>query len=319
MTNRLVTFTVSRNNVELYTVTGRTDSTGRVPVLLPTGKTTPPAGELAVRAEISLSTGGTSSASVTTTVANWTITPGPTPPGFLSALMGAAYPLATPLTATIADAYGNAGPGVPVTFTFPSTGPFATFPPPSGNAATRVRTVSTGLAGVATAPRATAGTIPGSFQATITAPGATTATSIPLAAQYGLGAFVSPVASSTTTGSTGTTPVKIAVLGPTGAKLSDADAAALLAAQRIQIRWRKTGTTLWTASTAAITYNASKDFFQSDLKASSMVWTKPNTYQVEFRVLPVTGAPQPQPSTPAAVLQGTFDLGSRSFTITVTK
>ena len=42
-------------------------------------------------------------------------------------------------------------------------------------------------------------------------------------------------------------------------------------------------------------------------------------YTVEFRVLPVPGAPQPQPSTPAALLQSTFDLGSRSFTITVTK
>jgi hypothetical protein len=138
-----------------------------------------------------------------------------------------------------------------------------------------------------------------------------------------MGAFVSPVSSSTTTSSTGTTPVKIAALLANGSKISDAEAAALVQAGRVQIRWRQllpTPSTTWvTSSSVVVRYDPVKDFFQADLKASTVGWLKDRSYTVNVRILPATTDPQPQPQTAQDVLQRDFDLGSRSFTIKVTK
>ena len=115
---------------------------------------------------------------------------------------------------------------------------------------------------------------------------------------------------------TGTTSVKISALLANGAKVSDSEAAALVSAGRIQIRWRQTAPTAsstWvTSNKVTVKYDASKDLFQSDLKASAVGWAKGKTYLVELRIL-AAGSNQPSP-----VLQSSFDLGSRSFTLKVT-
>ena len=69
-----------------------------------------------------------------------------------------------------------------------------------------------------------------------------------------------------------------------------------------------------------ITYDAKKDFYQADLKASTVGWTKPNSYTVEFRVLPrpTDIQPAPIPSTVVSALASDFDFGSRTFIIKVT-
>jgi hypothetical protein len=66
-----------------------------------------------------------------------------------------------------------------------------------------------------------------------------------------------------------------------------------------------------TSNSVVVTYDAKKDLFQSDLKASTVGWAKGKTYLVELRFL-AAGTNQPLP-----VLQSSFDLGSRSFTIKV--
>ena len=69
-----------------------------------------------------------------------------------------------------------------------------------------------------------------------------------------------------------------------------------------------------------MTYDNKKDFFQADMKASTVGWTKPNSYPVEIRVLPrpTDIQPAPMPATAASALASDFDFGSRAFTIKVT-
>ena len=106
------------------------------------------------------------------------------------------------------------------------------------------------------------------------------------------------------------------MLGVGAALLTDSQAAALLTAGRVQIRFHRTAPTVepgWTAvSTSLISYDPKKDFFQADLKASTVGWLKPNTYRVEFRILATGSVPTPG-------VDSSFDLGSRSFDVTVTK
>ncbi len=188
------------------------------------------------------------------------------------------------LSVKVTDALGNVA-GVPVTFTLPSGAPAAIFPGGSNtNPMTTVQVVTNAL-GVATAPTMTAKAVEGSFLLTMSAAGATNAV-VTMAAQYRIGEFVSPVSPTTTTSATGTTPVKVSVLGVAGALLTDSQAAALLTAGRVQIRFHRIAPTVepgWTAvSTSLIRYDPKKDFFQADLKASTVGWLKPNTYRVEF-------------------------------------
>ena len=110
--------------------------------------------------------------------------------------------------------------------------------------------------------------------------------------------------------------MKIAALLANGSKVSDSEAAALVSAGRVQIRWRQTAPTsssTWvTSNKVTVSYDKTKDLFQSDLKASTVGWVKGKTYLVEIRFL-AAGSNQPSP-----VLQSSFDLGSRSFTLKVT-
>jgi hypothetical protein len=236
----------------------------------------------------------------------------------LEATTGTTYPV---FSVTVTDNRGGVG-GVPVTFSLPTGTPGAGFASGSNSAPlTSQATVKTNAQGVALAPTMIAKSVVGSFHLTVTTDGATTPPiTIPMAAQYGISPFVSPVSGSVTTSATGTTPVKVAVLGPNGSKLADADATALLAADRIQIRWKQVGTTTWqTLPKLPITYDAKKDFYQADIKASTVGWTKPNSYTVEFRVLPrpTDIQPGPVPATAASALASDFDFGSRTFTIKV--
>ncbi len=296
--NRQVRWSVTRaGQIVVPPYTATTDATGRVTAT--TNGQPLPGGALVVQAEL-LSLGGdivrdTASANVTLTGVGIAVSP-----AAQATPTGSAF--ASPVTATVTDALGPVV-GVRVTFTAPAGAPSATFA--SGG---RMATALTNASGVATSPAITAGTTPGAFAITVSTPGGSVG--VPMAAQYGFGAFVSPVSPTTTTTATGTTPVKIAALLHGGAKISDAAAAALVPS--VQIRWREispTASTVWLTSTKyVVSYDAKKDFFQADLKASSLLWEKGKTYRVEFRIL-----------APSSTLQGTFDLGSRSFDIKVTK
>lgn len=231
------------------------------------------------------------------------------------------YTLGAPISATVRDAYGTV-PFYPVTFGFPTSGATASFTP-QGGAASPSQQVSTNGSGVATVPSTTvvkAGPTVGTFWLTISTPSATS-TQIPFSAQYGFGDFVSPVGGVTTTSPTGTTPVKIAALEFDGAKITDATGTTIAGTNRFQVRWRLSGS----ATTGAwidqrnnlTTYDTAKDFFQTDLKASSLNWQPGKTYIVQVRILPVAGSAQPTPA--QSLLQGTFDLGTAQFTITVNR
>ena len=309
---RLVRFTVLRGDLTLYTFEDETDGDGRLVLPLPAGRTTPPAGELTVVAAIlTASELVKDSDRLTVSFAGGALTPSP---ASLVAHAGTQFPA---FSVSLADP--NPVVNVPVTFTLPSGAPGATFAAGPNTTSPTTATVRTNVDGVATPPAMTAKTTAGSFLLSVSTPGAETIT-VPMAAQYGIGAFVSPVSSNTTTTSTGTTPVKVSALLASGAKLSDAEANALVQAGQVQIRWREVGTTLWlTSSSVTIGYDAKKDFFQADLKASTVGWLVGRSYTVNFRILPRTTDPQPQPQTANDVLQRDFDLGNRSFTVRVTK
>ena len=311
---RKVVVTVSRGGSTLHTINGTTDTAGKVDVDFPGVL---PSGRLTLRAELFDAAGTSVRQTATTDVVLAGLVVAPSV-AFLEAKTGTTYPA---FSVTVSD---NRGPvaGVPVTFNLPTGTPSAGFTNGSNSAPlTSQATVTTNAQGVALAPTMVAKSVVGSFYLTVTADGLATPLQVPMAAQYGIGAFVSPVSASVTTTATGTTPVKVAVLGPNGSKLSDADAAALLTAKRIQIRWKKVGTTTWlTLPNLPITYDNKKDFFQADMKASTVGWTKPNSYTVEFRVLPrpTDIQPAPMPATAASALASDFDFGSRAFTIRVT-
>ena len=304
--------------MELYRRTVTTDSNGVAVAPMKSGYILPPAGEIKVVAELLDPTGQTvqRSAAMTKTIAGVPVLIVTMTPNQAVTRAGLAYALAAPVSGTVYDLYG-AVPAYPVTFAFPASGASATFTP-QGGPATRTLTIATAADGKATVPATTgitAGTTVGSFSLTVSAP-STISRTIPFAAQYGTSAFVSPTSSNPTTTANGTTSVKIAALLANGAKVSDAEAAALVSAGRVQIRWRQTAPTssaTWvTSNKVAVSYDKQKDLFQSDLKASTVGLAKGNTYLVEIRFL-AAGSNQPSP-----VLQSSFDLGSRSFTLKVT-
>ena len=236
-----------------------------------------------------------------------------TTPAFLTTRAGTTFPVATPLTAILTDARGPMA-GVPVTFTLPITGARATFP-----GGTSSVTVNTGSDGLATAQTAMADPTVGAFAATISTEGATS-TAVPMAAQYALTPFLPPFSGSQlrVTSATGTTPLKTSALLADNTRLSDLAATALVSSDRLQVRWRQVvpaGTTPppWTTRAISTRYDTDMDFFQADLKASTLGWVKGKTYEVNFRLLPATADPQPV----GDALQSSFDLGSRSARVQV--
>ena len=114
---------------------------------------------------------------------------------------------------------------------------------------------------------------------------------------------------------TGTVPVKTAALLSNGTRLDDVTAAQLVAAHRLQIRYRLSGTSgAWTSRTDLTRYDAVQHFFQSDLKPSTLPgMVKGKSYTVVIRILPAV-VPSPAPAD-----LDSFDLGSKSLTISITK
>jgi hypothetical protein len=303
-----VRFSVYQDGVPLFGYTDASDATGGVTLQLPSGQTMP-TGQIVIVADllnISDPTVVVDSASVTEFV-NLTLTVSPT---FLVTRAGTTF--AQGLGALVTDANGHPVPGVTVTFTLPTSGATATFP--GGPPRPSVAQATTNASGSADSPVPAAGPVVGSFAATLSAEGAADAT-VPMAAQYALSTFLSPVSSpTTTTSATGTTPIKAYLIEADGSRLSDSDSAALVAANRIQIRWRQVGSTgAWSSSTTLTVYDSSKHFFQSELKASTAGLVKGKSYTVVMRVLPASGSPQPSPEDN----NNPFDLGSRSFLLTV--
>lgn len=96
-----------------------------------------------------------------------------------------------------------------------------------------------------------------------------------------------------------------------GSRLSDAAAAALVSSQRVQLRWRESGAALWSTQADLVTYDAADNVFRANLKAPTLRLAKGKTYEVQLRVL----ATDPQP--PGVPLQSDFDLGHRSFWISL--
>jgi hypothetical protein len=295
---RDVKLTVERAGQQLYSYTATTDATGSVELGAPAGQALP-SGHLLVTAELV----GTQSKDTLEIVEDGaTIQSSPT---FLTTRAGTAYPS---LTATLTDARGPMA-GVPVTFTLPSGSPGATF---SGGRTTV--TVTTGDDGAATAPTMTARTTVGTFALTIFAEGATSVTEA-MAAQYGFGPFGSPISNTgtTTRNANANTPMKISALMADGSRIPDATAQALVRAHRVQIRWRESGSTGdWTADTDLAAYDAKQHEFTADLKGPVLGWQKGRTYTVTVRILPAAGDVTPPGED---VVNGSFDLGSSSFTI----
>jgi hypothetical protein len=296
---RTVRWTVSRGGTTLYTYTATTDANGRASVTGNGGGI--PGGALVVTAEL-LDLGATQvkDSASTAVTGPLTITPTPT---FLVARAGSSIGT---LTAKISDGRGNVA-GVSVTFTLPSGSPGATFASGPNTTSPTTATVVTNANGLATSPAMTAKSTVGSFNLTISADGANTI-QVPMSAQYGFTAFGSPVNESkvNNTSPTTTTPLKTTALLADGSKLSDAAAAALVQAGRVQVRWQEVGTTTWVTQANLVTYDAGSDLFQANLKPTSLGWVKGKTYTVQLRILAATGD-----------LQTDFDLGSRTVTFLV--
>jgi hypothetical protein len=300
---REVRFTVQRGGLDLYQFVGTTDTDGAIALPLPSGRTTPPAGDLKVLAFIfTASDLVKDSDQLVLSFPGGTITPNPT---LLVTRAGTAFPT---LSVTLTD--GQPVAGVPITFTLPSGAPGATFASGPTTTSPTTATVVTNANGVATAPVLTAKTTVGSFVLTISARGADDV-QLPMAAQYGFTVFGQPINESkvNNVSPTYTTPMKTTALLANGAKLSDAEAAALVQAGRVQVRWQEVGTTTWVTQPNLVSYDAGKDLFQADLKANSLGWVKGKSYLVTFRIL--AGPPTPE------ALQSDFDLGSRSVTFRV--
>jgi hypothetical protein len=228
-------------------------------------------------------------------------------PGSGTALPALPFPA---LSATLADGRGPLA-GVPVTFTLPSTAPGAFFP----NGKTTA-TVTTNAQGVAAAPRMTSRLVVGTFAVTVTAPNAGPATEA-MATQYLVGPFGAPIklVGTTVRGVNATTHLSTLVLQPLQL-IPDATAASLVAAHRVQLRWRQAGTSgPWTARTDLVTYTQKKHTFDADLVPKSLGWVKGKTYTVSFRILPGPNDVRPAGDDP---VNGSFDLGDRSFTIQIT-
>ena len=296
--DRTVIFTVSRGTTTLFHYAAQTAADGTA-VLFPDGE--PPFGRLVVTVDLLDFQGGIQ-ASATTEI----VMPGvnlAVAPTSMTTRAGTAF--ATGVAATLTDKRGPIV-GVPVTFRLPSSVPSATFP-----GGVRTATVTTDATGVATSPVPTAGSAIGAFAMTITAEGAVDAV-VPLAAQYGFTPWSGDVSNTAPTRIDGNSPtaVRVGALLADGTKISDATAAQLVTAQRVQLRWRQVGTTAWATMAGLVTYDATNDVFKADPRAHVVGWVKNKSYTVQLRILP-TGT-DPQPLEP--LLQGSFDLGSRSFT-----
>ncbi len=296
MAGQTVRFTVSRGGVQLFEYASASAADGSVELRVPPGEELP-SGRLTVRADLVDESGATTSTDSTETVV----------PGVVissrasSTRAGTAFPR---LRALVTDARGPVE-GVPVTFTLPTGTPGATFP-----GGTSTATASTSADGIATAPViATAGPVVGAFTATMATEGADD-TSLPMAAQYAITPFQSPVRddSATTAKVNATTPLKTTVLLADNRRISDAAAAGLVDSGRVQVRWLEVGTTRWVTRPDLVRYDPKKDVFQANLKGSSLGWVEGRHYLVSFRVLPATSDPQPA----GPVLQSWFDLGRRT-------
>jgi hypothetical protein len=98
--------------------------------------------------------------------------------------------------------------------------------------------------------------------------------------------------------------------------IPDATARALIAGNRVQLRWREVGSTgPWTARTDRFTYDAKKDTFNADVVGTRLGWLKGRTYTLTLRLLPGPNDVEPTGEDP---VNGSFDLGSRTFTIKLT-
>ncbi|WP_151083239.1 hypothetical protein [Nocardioides cynanchi] len=305
---RTVTYTVSRGGIQLFAGSGTTSAGGSVEIVQPSGQQ-PPSGRLTVRANLLDSTGavvGNDTLIVVLSGATLSLTP-----TSLVGVAGGLFP--SGVTATLRDANGPMV-GVPVTFDLTGTGAAFTTGPSVQ--------VTTNSAGVAVSPVPRAGTAPGDFVMTVSADGATNRT-VPMLIKYTFSNFISPVntdkkgVATASTNATGTVPVKTSALLPNGTKLDDATAAALVAAGRLQIRWRLSSVTSggWTARTNLTRYDAVQHFFQSDLKPSTLGWQVNKSYTVQIRILPAV-VPTLPPTDPNV---DSFDLGSKTLTISVTK
>ncbi len=302
--DRTVLFTVTKNGTQLFQYADASGNDGRVVLQLPDGEGMP-SGQVTVTAQLIGDNGEPGAPQHVDVVLNTaTITLSATSAKALPALP---YPL---LTATLADGRGPLA-GVPVTFTLPSSAPGAVFPQNKVTA-----TVTTNAQGIATAPRMTSRLVVGTFAVTVTAPNAVTATEA-MATQYLVTPFASPIKLLGTTSRpySSTTHLATALLQPIQF-VPDATAKALVSAHRLQIRWREAGSTgAWTARTDLVSYTAKKHTFDADLVPKNLGWVKGKTYTVTFRVLPGTGDIKPPGEDP---VNGSFDLGSNSFTIKLT-
>jgi hypothetical protein len=265
-----------------------------------------PSGQVDVKAELIGDNGqaiDTQTTQITLNTATITLSPtsAKAPPG-------APFPA---LTAALADGRGPLA-GVPVTFTLPATGPGATFP---GNATTA--TVTTNALGVAAAPQMTSRLVVGTFAVTVTAQYAAPATEA-MATTYKFGPFSPPISNTGTTvrNANANTPLAVYALLADGSRLSDSAAQALVTAHRVQIRWRDASSSgTWTATTTLAAYDTKQHAFTADLKGPRLGWQAGKTYTVTLRILPGRGDVTPVGEDP---VNGSFDLGSTSFTIRLT-
>ncbi|QIK66203.1 hypothetical protein G7072_07450 [Nocardioides sp. HDW12B] len=291
---RGVSFTLTRGPLTLTSV-GTTDDDGvaRMPTPLVDGTTDVleglPSGAVHLKVAVLPPTGSTllPAAPVETdlVIGGATVTLTPTATGSAMTRAGSSYSGGT--TATVTDARGPV-PGAVVTFGFPESGPRAGFPVPGSPASVRSTwTGTTSSYGAVTAPAPRAGTLVGGFDLTVGTPGATAATRRHTA-QYAFTAFGSPVSrDKVSTNASGTVPLKVSALDAAGRKVPDAEAAALVSARRVRLSWTRTTGRVGAASGSTDTlarYLADKDFFQADLKPSSLGWGK-GTYQVRVVVL----------------------------------
>ncbi|HEY2878042.1 hypothetical protein [Nocardioides sp.] len=299
--NRTVRFTVSRNGTQLFQYADASAADGTVVLKLPAGEGLP-SGQVSVQADLIGADGepiDSQQVQVVLTTATLTLDPG-------SATTLPALPFPD-LQATLADGRGPLA-GVPVTFTLPANAPGAVFPGLKTTA-----TVTTNAQGVAFAPRMTSRLVVGTFAVTVTAPNAVPSTAA-LATSYLISPFAPPIKNGGTTvvGVNGTTKMAALVLQPVQL-VPDATAKALVAANRTQIRWREVGSTgPWTARTDLVTYDAKEHTFNATLVGTKLGWVKGKTYTVTFRILPAANDVKPVGEDP---VNGSFDLGSRSFTI----
>ncbi len=318
LADRGVNFTLTRGDLILTSV-GTTDADGvaRMPAPLVKDSLTEfekmPSGAVTLAAQVLPPIGSTllpsEPVSRNLVIDGATITLTPAATGTAMARAGTAYGGGT--TATVTDARGVV-PGAEVAFTFPSSEPRAGFPVPgSRTATTSTWTGATGADGTVTAPAPRAGSVVGGFDLTVTTPGAVAAVRRHTA-QYGFSAFGSPVKGDKVSGNaTSTVPLKVSALDAAGRKIPDAEAAALVSARTVRVSWARTAGKVGAASGSTDTlarYLADKDFFQADLKPSSLGWGR-GTYVVRVVVLD---------QLPAASGLPPLHLGaSRAVTITV--